>query len=67
MLGWHRDGPPRPLLRGDELGLPPGPEVGRVLAELREAQYAGEVTTAGEARAYVASRRTVASTTRTAS
>jgi len=68
-LAWHRDGPPRPLLRGDELGLPPGPEVGRVLAALVEAQFAGEVTTREEARAYAAaaSRRTDASTTRTQS
>jgi len=47
-LDWRRDGPPRPLLRGDEiaaeLGIEPGPEVGSALAELEAAQYAGEVT-----------------------
>jgi putative nucleotidyltransferase with HDIG domain len=47
-LDWRREGPPVPLLRGDEiaaeLGLHPGPEVGSALAELEAAQYAGEVT-----------------------
>jgi poly(A) polymerase len=46
-LEWRRSGPPRLPLRGDELareaGIEPGPELGRVLAELREAAYAGEV------------------------
>ncbi|MBS1863820.1 MAG: HD domain-containing protein [Actinobacteria bacterium] len=46
-LDWHREGPPRPLLRGDEiaaeLGIE-GPEIGQKLAELEAAQYAGEVT-----------------------
>jgi poly(A) polymerase len=46
-LDWHRKGPPKPLLRGDEiaaaLGIE-GPEVGAKLAELEAAQYAGEVT-----------------------
>ena len=46
-LDWHRNGPPAPLLRGDEvaaeLGIE-GPEIGRKLAELEAAQYAGEVT-----------------------
>jgi poly(A) polymerase len=46
-LDWHRDGPPKPLLRGDEvaaeLGIE-GPEIGAKLAELEAAQYAGEVT-----------------------
>jgi poly(A) polymerase len=47
-LDWRREGPPAPLLRGDEvaaeLGIDPGPEVGSALAELEAAQYAGEVT-----------------------
>ncbi|MEK6278306.1 MAG: HD domain-containing protein [Actinomycetota bacterium] len=51
-LDWEREGPPRPLLRGDELaaelGLE-GPEVGRILRELEAAQYAGEVATRDEA------------------
>ena len=46
-LDWHREGPPTPLLRGDEiaaeLGIE-GPEIGAKLAELEAAQYAGEVT-----------------------
>jgi poly(A) polymerase len=46
-LDWRRDGPPAPLLRGDELatelGIEPGPELGGLLAELEAAQYAGEV------------------------
>lgn len=52
-LDWHRDGPPEPLMRGDELaaelGIDPGPELGDVLAELEAAQYAGEVSTPEEA------------------
>jgi poly(A) polymerase len=47
-LDWRREGPPPPLLRGDELaaelGLGAGPELGELLAELEAAQYAGEVT-----------------------
>jgi putative nucleotidyltransferase with HDIG domain len=47
-LDWRRQGPPAPLLRGDELaaelGIEPGPELGSALAELEAAQYAGEVT-----------------------
>ncbi len=52
-LDWRRDGPPRPLLRGDELaaalGLEQGPELGELLAELETAQYAGEVSSRAEA------------------
>lgn len=47
-LEWRQQGPPAPLLRGDEivaeLGIAPGPELGSALAELEAAQYAGEVT-----------------------
>jgi poly(A) polymerase len=47
-LDWRRQGPPQPLLRGDELaaelGIKPGPELGSALAELEAAQYAGEIT-----------------------
>ncbi len=46
-LDWRREGPPPPLLRGDELsrelGIEPGPRLGEALAELEAAQYAGEV------------------------
>lgn len=55
-LRWHAEGPPRPLLRGDdlasELGIATGPRVGRLLAGLAEAQYAGEVCTCAQAIAY---------------
>jgi len=47
-LDWRQQGPPPPLLRGDEiaaeLGIEPGPELGAALAELEAAQYAGEVS-----------------------
>ena len=45
-----------PLLTGDdliELGLRPGPELGRMLAELREKQLADELTTKAAAEAWV--------------
>ena len=52
-LDWRREGPPRPLLAGDELaaelGIDPGPSLGEALAELEAAQYAGEVTSREEA------------------
>jgi poly(A) polymerase len=52
-LRWRAQGPPTPLLRGDELarelGIQAGPEVGRLLAELEAAQYAGEVSTREDA------------------
>ncbi|MFL5901522.1 MAG: HD domain-containing protein [Solirubrobacterales bacterium] len=52
-LDWRRDGPPRPLLRGNELaaelGMDEGPELGELLAELEAAQYAGEISTPAEA------------------
>jgi putative nucleotidyltransferase with HDIG domain len=52
-LDWRRDGPPKPLLPGDELagelGIPEGPELGELIAELEAAQYAGEVATREEA------------------
>jgi len=47
-LAWHREGPPRPPVSGDdlaaELGIAPGPEMGRVLEELRAAAFVGEVS-----------------------
>ncbi len=52
-LDWRRDGPPQPLLSGDELarevGIEPGPRLGELLAELEAAQYAGEVGDRGAA------------------
>jgi putative nucleotidyltransferase with HDIG domain len=47
-LAWHRDGPPRPPLTGDdlasELQLEPGPELGQVLEELRAETFTGEIS-----------------------
>jgi poly(A) polymerase len=51
-LAWMAD-PPRPPVRGDQLvralGIRPGPEVGRVLAALEEASFAGEIASRAEA------------------
>ncbi|MFL5957131.1 MAG: HD domain-containing protein [Solirubrobacterales bacterium] len=51
-LRWRTERP-RPLLRGDdlvaELGIDAGPEVGRLLSQLAEAQFAGDVITRDEA------------------
>jgi hypothetical protein len=41
--------PEAPLLRGDELGLPPGPEIGRLLELVEEERAAGEISTREEA------------------
>lgn len=55
-LEWHGQGPPRPLLRGDELasdlGIPTGPRVGELLEAIAAAQYAGELGTREQALAY---------------
>jgi hypothetical protein len=52
-LAWRASGPPRPPLRGDELagelGIDPGPELGRLLAELEEAAFTGEAATRDQA------------------
>jgi poly(A) polymerase len=52
-LDWREHGSPRLPLRGDELaaelGMQPGPELGRLLGELEEAVYAGEAGTRAEA------------------
>jgi poly(A) polymerase/tRNA nucleotidyltransferase (CCA-adding enzyme) len=49
----ERDGEPEPLIRGDdaaaELGITPGPILGRVLAEIAAARYAREIVTREEA------------------
>ena len=44
--------PGEPLLRGDELGLPPGPEIGRLLDEIAEERAAGTIATKEEALDY---------------
>jgi Poly A polymerase head domain len=41
--------PDRPLVRGDELGLPPGPEIGRLLALIEEERAAGTIATREDA------------------
>ncbi len=55
-LRWRAEGPPQPLLRGDELAgeleMPLGPRVGELLEALAEAQYAGEISTRAQALAY---------------
>jgi poly(A) polymerase len=52
-LRWRAGGPPRPLVRGDqltaELGLRPGPQIGRLLRELEAAQFAGEIASSQDA------------------
>jgi putative nucleotidyltransferase with HDIG domain len=51
-LEWEAH-PPRPPLRGDELaremGVKPGPAIGRVLAKLEEESFAGEISGREEA------------------
>jgi poly(A) polymerase len=52
-LAWREAGPPSLPLRGDELaerlGIERGPELGRLLAELEEAAFAGEASSPDEA------------------
>ncbi len=52
-LAWHRDGPPRAPIAGDELaqtlGIDPGPELGRLIGEIEAAVFTGEVRTADDA------------------
>jgi len=52
-LAWRRDGAPAPLIRGDELagelGVEPGPQLGRALGEIEAAQFAGEVSSRDDA------------------
>lgn len=59
-LCWRSEGPPKPLLRGDELagalGIALGPRVGELLEELACAQYAGIVSTREQALAFVRGR-----------
>jgi putative nucleotidyltransferase with HDIG domain len=52
-LAWRASGAGEPLVRGDQLAqalaIRPGPGLGRLLDEIAEARFAGEVTTAEEA------------------
>jgi len=49
--------PAEPLLRGDELGVEPGPEVGRLLARIAEERAAGTIRTREDALALVQRER----------
>jgi putative nucleotidyltransferase with HDIG domain len=52
-LDWREQGPPRVPVRGDELarelGIEPGPELGRLLRELERAAYSGRAATREQA------------------
>jgi poly(A) polymerase len=52
-LEWHREGPPRTPIAGDELaaalGIEEGPTLGRLLEEVRKGVFAGEVETPEDA------------------
>ena len=50
--------PEEPLLRGDELGLQPGPEIGRLLDRIAEERAAGTISTKDEALQLVERERT---------
>ena len=45
----RRGDPREPLIRGDELGLTPGPEIGRILATIEEERAVGTISTREEA------------------
>ena len=45
----RRNDPAEPLVRGDDLGLEPGPEVGRLLERIEEERAAGTISTREEA------------------
>jgi hypothetical protein len=51
-LRW-RSQPPQPAVRGgelaEELGIEPGPELGELLARLRQARFTGEAETREDA------------------
>jgi tRNA nucleotidyltransferase/poly(A) polymerase len=52
----RRNDPAEPLVRGDELGLPQGPGIGRLLAEIDEERAAGTIATREEALDYARRR-----------
>ena len=60
-LGLERSRLPPPLLDGNDvmeaMGLPPGPEVGKCLALLREEQLSGRLSTQEEALAFLKSQK----------
>jgi tRNA nucleotidyltransferase/poly(A) polymerase len=59
----RRADPREPLVRGDELGLPPGPEIGRILALIEEERAAGTISTREEALALARSHAAEEATT----
>lgn len=52
-LTWHREGPPRVPIAGDELAaalaIEPGPQLGRLLGEIEAAVFTGDVSSRDEA------------------
>jgi poly(A) polymerase len=52
-LAWRRSGPPHAPIRGDELaselGIEPGPALGRLIGEIEAAVFTGEVSTREDA------------------
>jgi putative nucleotidyltransferase with HDIG domain len=52
-IAWHRNGPPRSPIAGDELaaalGIEPGPQLGKLITEVEAGVFAGEVRTADDA------------------
>jgi len=52
VLRAREEEPKKPLVRGGDLGLAPGPEVGRLLEEIAEERAAGTITTKEEALEY---------------
>ncbi len=52
-VAWHRDGPPRSPIAGDELaaavGIEPGPQLGRLLTEVEAGVFTGDVASADDA------------------
>jgi len=54
--------PKEPLLRGDELGVPPGPEVGRLLELIAEERAAGTISTREDALQLVQRERSTGAT-----
>jgi tRNA nucleotidyltransferase/poly(A) polymerase len=53
----RRSEPDEPLVHGDELGLPPGPEIGKLLEEIAEERAAGTISTKEEALEYARRRK----------
>ena len=49
VLSARANDPAEPLVRGDELGLPPGPEIGQVLEAIEEERAAGTIATREDA------------------